>query len=50
MADWKGKRIGANQGVAAQVKAVLEHSGLKFEDITFIQAASRVSSRIRSMS
>ncbi|MEO5325806.1 ABC transporter substrate-binding protein [Mesorhizobium sp. CC13] len=36
--DWKGKRIGASQGATAQVKAVLDHSGLKFEDITFIQA------------
>jgi NitT/TauT family transport system substrate-binding protein len=38
IADWKGKRIGAGQGATAQVKAVLDHSGLKFEDITFIQA------------
>ncbi|MEJ6781667.1 ABC transporter substrate-binding protein [Aminobacter sp. Piv2-1] len=38
VADWKGKRIGAGQGATAQVKAVLDHSGLKFEDITFIQA------------
>lgn len=38
VADWKGKRIGAGQGATAQVKAVLDHSGLKFEDVTFIQA------------
>lgn len=38
VADWKGKRIGAGQGATAQVKAVLEHNGLKFEDIIFIQA------------
>lgn len=38
VADWKGKRIGASQSAIAQVKAVLDHGGLKFEDITFIQA------------
>lgn len=38
VADWKGKRVGASQSAIAQVKAVLDHSGLKFEDITFIQA------------
>ncbi|BCH20486.1 hypothetical protein MesoLjLc_02710 [Mesorhizobium sp. L-8-10] len=38
VADWKGKRVGAGQNAMAQVKAVLDHSGLKFEDITFIQA------------
>lgn len=36
--DWTGKRIGAAQSAIPQVKAVLAHHGMKFEDITFVQA------------
>lgn len=38
VADWKGKRVGAGQGAIPQVKAVLAHNGLSFDDITFVQA------------
>ena len=38
IADWKGKRIGANQSGLPQVKAILEHNGLTLDDITFVQA------------
>ena len=36
--DWKGKRIGAAQSAVPQIIAILDHNGLKFEDITFVQA------------
>ena len=36
--DWKGKRIGAAQSAVPQIKAILDYNGLKFEDITFVQA------------
>ncbi len=38
VADWKGKRVGAAQSGVPQIKAVLAHNGLAFEDITFVQA------------
>lgn len=38
VADWKGKRIGASQTGLPQVKALLDHSGLSIDDITFVQA------------
>ncbi len=36
--DWKGKRIGSAQSAVPQVMAILDYNGLKFEDITFVQA------------
>ena len=36
--DWKGMRIGAAQSAVPQVMAILDYNGLKFEDITFVQA------------
>lgn len=38
VSDWKGKRVGAAQNAMPQIKAVLQHNGLAFEDITFVQA------------
>lgn len=38
IADWKGKRIGANQDALPQLKAVLEHNGMVMDDITVVQA------------
>ncbi len=38
VADWKGKRIGASQTGLPQVKALLDHSGLSIDDVTFVQA------------
>lgn len=38
MQAWKGKRIGASQDAVPQIKAVLHENGMKFEDITFVQA------------
>ena len=36
--DWKGKRIGAGQGAIPFIKGVLSHHGMKFEDVTWVQA------------
>ncbi len=36
--DWKGMRIGSAQSAVPQIIAILDHNGLKFEDITFVQA------------
>lgn len=38
VADWKGMRVGASQDAEPQVKAMLAHAGLSFDDITFVQA------------
>lgn len=38
VADWKGKRVGGSPTGIPQVKAVLRHAGLTFEDITYVQA------------
>jgi NitT/TauT family transport system substrate-binding protein len=38
VADWKGKRVGANQDAVPQLKVVLESKGLTLDDITIVQA------------
>ena len=38
VADWDGMRVGGSQDAIPQVKAILNHNGLNFEDITFVQA------------
>jgi NitT/TauT family transport system substrate-binding protein len=38
VADWKGKRVGGAPSGIPQVKALLRHAGLTFEDITYVQA------------
>lgn len=35
VSDWKGRKVAAAQGAAAQVKALLHHAGLSWEDIEF---------------
>lgn len=36
VADWKGKRVAAAQSAAAQIKALLHHAGLEWEDVEFL--------------
>jgi NitT/TauT family transport system substrate-binding protein len=38
VSDWTGKRVGAAQSAIPQIKAVLHHNNMAFEDITFVQA------------
>lgn len=35
VADWKGKNVASDQAAAAQVKALLHHAGLSWEDVEF---------------